>query len=419
MNLHTIKGLVMWYMHLPFRIKKYQRNNERNVARIRRKDKITVVFFASNVSMWRYQGLWEEMQKYPRYETHIVLSPLKSKSDEEKVKAIEGIRRFFDEKGMKYYDYDTENMKGYDVRGLLQPDLVFFSQQYYTVLPPEHRYYKFKDSLLCFCPYSFTFAGGKADYIEDFQNRAWKLFLPTTIHKKLAKQYAGIGDSNVVVTGFSSADDFIKMDYVDVWKSQSVRKKRIIWAPHFTIYNDGWLSHTGFLWMADMMLELAEIFKNQIQFAFKPHPKLRSELYSHPDWGKSKTDAYYEKWNIFENCQFEAGAFVDLFKSSDAMIHDSSSFVLEYQYTGKPVMFIKEDVAAFKALLSELGQKAIDAHYIGKNKEDVIRFIKEVVLEENDTMVDVRHTFSSAYLFPKSGKTVAETIMENINDSLK
>lgn len=418
MNLHLIKGLVMWYMHLPFRIKKYQRNNERNLARIRQKDKITVVFFASNVAMWRYQGLYEEMQKYPRFETHIVLSPLKSKSKEEKIKAIESLRVFFDSKGILYFDYDTINMRGYDVKGLLKPDLVFVSQQYYTVMPCEHRYYKFTDSLLCFCPYSFTFAGGKTDYIEDFQNRAWRLYLPSIVHKQLAKKYASVGDSNVVVTGFSSSDIFMNTCVKDVWKSQSVRKKRIIWAPHFTIYNDGWLSHTGFLWMADFMLELAKKYKDSIQIAFKPHPKLRSELYSHKDWGKEKTDAYYQKWKTLDNGQLESGEFVDLFKSSDAMIHDSSSFVIEYHYTEKPVMFIKENVESFKSLLSELGKKAIDAHYIGKCKADIEDFIIEVVLEGNDTMRSIRDNFAKEFLYPQDGKTVAQVTMNDLLVSL-
>lgn len=418
MNLHSIKGLVMWYMHLPFRIKKYIRNNQRNEARIRQKETINVVFFASNVAMWRYQGLYEEMQKYPRYKTHIVFSPLKNFTKEQSLKNFNDLKKFFEERNIPFHDFDLDNNVGFDVKALT-PDILFYPQPYYTIMAySPHRYYKFKVSLLAYYPYFFHRTRLPFEYDEDFHNRAWRLFYESEYQKKDAKDIAKIGDANVSVVGCPNADSFLLWSGHDVWKPQDRKKKRIIWAPHFTIYNDGWVNSSNFLWMADFMLELANKYQDRIQIAFKPHPKLLSELYKHPNWGKEKADLYYAQWEGLLNGQYENGQYVDLFMSSDAMIHDSGSFGVEYHYTKKPVMFISQDMDAFLKPLSDFGKLVYDMHYIGKNREEIVNFIENVVLAENDILYEKRVDFVKNYLLAPNGKTVAQNTMEEINRAL-
>lgn len=417
MKLHSLKGVVMWYMHQPFRIKKYIKRNSRNEARIRKKDTITVVFFASNVSMWHYQGLYEEMLKYPRFKPYIVLSPLNTYAPEQKKQCVLELREYFSRKGIDYIDYDTENMKGADVKAL-QPDLLFYPQPYYTVMCKEHSYYRFKNSLLGYYPYFFHLSRLTFTYNEDFHNRAWRLYYESIYQKQDAHDVASIKDHNVRVVGYSNADAYQSRDVIDVWKSQHIKKKRIIWAPHFTINGDGWGISSNFLWMADFMFELAEKYADRIQWAFKPHPRLLSELYHHKDWGQEKADTYYDRWRALENGQLETGAFIDLFMTSDAMIHDSGSFSVEYQYTQKPVMFMSQDMEKFLEPLSEFGKKIFELHYIGKTKEDIVNFIEDIVLAGNDVMMDKKRDFVKTYLLPPNGKTVAENTMDDIIKSL-
>lgn len=405
----------MWYMHLPFRIKQYQKNNERNLARIRKKDKITVVFFASNVAMWKYQGLYEEMQKYPRFETYIVLSPLKNYTKEQNIQGFNDLKKLFDIKGIKYFDFDVKRSIGYPVKSL-RPDILFYPQPYYTVMTYKpHRYYHFKNSLLAYYPYFFHRTRLAFEYDEDFHNRAWRLFYESIYQKNDARDIAKVKDTNVSIVGFPNADAFLTKSIRDVWKQQKTHLKRIIWAPHFTLYNDGWVNSSNFLWMADFMIEIAEKYKDKIQFAFKPHPKLLSELYNHPQWGKTKADNYYKLWEELENGQYENGQYIDLFMTSDAMIHDSGSFGVEYHYTKKPVMFISQDMNKFLKPLSDFGKKVYEMHYIGKNKENIIAFIENVVLAGEDKLYNKRIDFVNKYLLPPNGKTVAQNTMDEIN----
>jgi hypothetical protein len=112
------------------------------------------------------------------------------------------------------------------------------------------------------------------------------------------------------------------------------------------------------------------------------------------------------------NTQLETGGFIDLFMTSDAMIHDSASFSVEYHYSGNPVLYIAENFEQQVAEKGELGKLALRQHYVGKCEEDIIHFIEEVVLNGNDSMKASRRGFYEQYLLPPNGKTVAENTMD-------
>lgn len=407
----------MWYMHLPFKIKQYKKNNERNLARIRKKDKITVVFFASNVAMWRYQGLFEEMQKDGRYNAYIVLSPLYAGySKEQRIDAVFALRKYFDEKGVSYFDYDTEQMKGYDVHSL-NPDILFYAQPYFTIMQNKHRFYHFKNCLLCYYPYGFYYQNVKSFYDDIYQCKAWKLFHENEYAKEGYRLYSPVGDYNVDVVGYPNVDMLVK-SCKDVWKPQTHTKKRIIWAPHFTIRGDGWAQNSEFLNIADFMLQIKNEYKDLLQFAFKPHPKLLSELYKHPEWGKEITDAYYKEWAEGENSQFENGEYINLFVSSDAMIHDSGSFAAEYLFTGNPVLYTCNDMESLYKNANTCGKMVYDSHYHGGRIDDIKNFIENVVLKGKDGLKGQRLEMREKCLIPPHGKTVARNTMDILNKEL-
>lgn len=55
---------------------RYRMGQERILCRIRRQQApVRVVFFAANLSMWKYQRLYEALSAHPRFQVHLVLSP--------------------------------------------------------------------------------------------------------------------------------------------------------------------------------------------------------------------------------------------------------------------------------------------------------------------------------------------------------
>ena len=274
--------------------------------------------------------------------------------------------------------------------------------------------------MLCHVPYAFRARGH--DFYDDnirYNNFAWKLYYPTEESRDLARLYTYNHGRNVVVSGYPGADDYLTPATNDPWKIKSRKIKRIIWAPHFTIIKDiGFSQVSNFLNMAEFMRDLATEYSNRVSFAFKPHPRLFSDLCRHPDWGEERTKEYYAFWESFPTTQLETGEFVDLFKGSDAMIHDSGSFTVDYLYFGKPVLYDNPDIEAAKATANETGKAAYDVHYKVKSNDDIRKFIDEVIIAGNDTMKEQREEYYNKYLRPPGGKTVAQNIYDDLVKSL-
>lgn len=417
---HRVHSFLYHYYQYHLLFKWIQYKQKHLLVKIQKKDKVSVVFFAMNLPMWRYQSLYEALSKHPYFDTHIVLSPCISFSREQQKKDIELLRTFFNKKSIKYIDFNLEDSTCYDVKGKLKPDILFYTQPSFFILRKEHDSHSFTDKLLCYYPYAFWTALSDWSYDKPFHNIAWKLYYSTELHRKDAIHIAHNKGKNVVVVGYPNADNFLFSPPIDVWKPQKKKKKRLIWAPHFTIIKERSLvSHSNFLWMADFMLNIAQKYAEDIQIAFKPHPRLLTELYLHPEWGKEKANAYYDTWKNLGNGQLDDGEFKDLFMTSDGMIHDSGSFTVEYHYSLKPVMYVIKDKKVYADTLSDFGKLALDAHYFGQNETDIISFIENIILNSNDDMYPIRKKFYDDYLLPPDGKSVTENTLEDLLKSLK
>lgn len=397
-----------------------ERHHRRLVEQLRREQRpLRVVFMAIDLAYWHYQGVYELMAADKRFQPTIVLSPCRERLDPKA--DMQRLRHYFQSRGASFVDYDFSKPP-FDVRGQLQPDIIFYTQPYEYQLCDEHDSRHFYDRLVCYMPYAFWTSTGKGSYNLHFHNLAWRLYYSTQQHLKEAQRVADNRGRNVRVTGYANADGFLSDNHHSSWRvlPDGRRRKRIIWAPHFSITakSSNQPVRAGFLWMADLMLELAQEYKDQIQIAFKPHPALLTQLYQHNDWGKERADRYYSQWQQMENTQLETGEYVDLFMTSDAMIHDSGSFVVEYLYTKCPVMFVSKNMQPILDTQSEFGLQAYQQAYIGSTESEIRHFIDDVVLRGNDPMRAQREQFFKDYLLPPGGKSVAQNIFDDIVESL-
>lgn len=382
---------------------------------IGKKDRIEVVFFAIDVAMWRYQGVYDLLSKDERFNCHIVLT-----TATDKVAQLDQMRNYFKAKGIEYVDFDERDESGYDVKRYINPDILFYPQPYEGMYPTNHDFALFRDKLLCYIPYGiFITENDHWQYDLKFLNVAWKVYCPFKQYQDKAKAVARNSGVNWVVSGYYSLEKYLSPDTTDVWKVKDRSLKRLIWAPHFTMSKVSWISpRSNFLWMSQLILDIAEQYKDRLQIAFKPHPRLKSELYSHPDWGKEKTDLYYQRWESGENTQLETGDFVDLFKTSDAMIHDSGSFTIEYLFVNKPLAFVTADFEALKAEHNDIARACLDQHYVVHDEKEVLAYINDVVLEGQDTMKKQRTEFFQTALKPNVNGNTSEFIVNDIKKSL-
>jgi CDP-glycerol glycerophosphotransferase (TagB/SpsB family) len=313
--------------------------------------------------------------------------------------------------------FDERTGQWLDVKKEIKPDIVFFTNPY-IITRPEYLITNYLDTLTCYVPYGF-----KNTYLHQFhfnqltQNFVWKFFLETNIHQKLATKYSGNKGRNTVVTGYPGMDSLLLKDSIpkDVWKIKNRNIKRIIWAPHHTIPGNGvTLDFSTFLKYYEFMPKIAEKYKNQIQIAFKPHPMLRENLNNLEGWGKQRTDSYYKKWEELPNGQLNEFEYINLFITSDAMIHDCGSFSVEYLYTSKPVMFLVND-ETITDRYNEVGKMAFSKLYHGRNTLEIETFIVDTILNANDYMREERMNFFNEVIKPPNEITASENIFNCIN----
>ena len=377
------------------------------IKHIRSKKVIKVLFVITEVGPWKTKELYKAMVKHKRFSPFIGISESCEVPDEKKE-----LIHFLKKIGIPFVDLDKDTK---NVFHNISPDIIFYQKPYEEVYKKNIRYWKHMSSLFCYVCYAFRSSDVSWSINLPLFDFLWQQYfenkLVTSPYRLSLMNDKG---KQAVVTGLPIQDQLMipKEKFADPWKKQDHPKKRIIYAPHHTIggiHMPG-LALSSFLENGELLLDLMHKYKDQVQWTFKPHPLLYKNLLI--VWGEEKTDRYYDEWKNAENSQFEDGEYDALFKYSDAMIHDCSSFTIEYHYTKNPVMYLVRQ-QGLESSYNEFGQKAFDLHYKGHSKEQIEQFILNVI-NGIDPMKSEREHFYNKYLIPPHGKTACENIINAI-----
>ena len=413
---HPIKS-VMFRLTLAKTQKNYKVALEKVREKVKKGEKIKVAFFVLYESVWKYDGVYKLMEESTLFEPSIFICPVVNKGEEHMVENITNAFVYFSSRGYNVVNtYNQMNNSFLDVKKEYDPDIIFYTNPYENIIHSKYYIDKYLETLTCYVPYAIMTADFKMFYDTDFHNFVWKIFEATKIHKQISCKTQRIKSKNIIVTGHPSLDKFIaKRKFDDVWKIKDKKIKRIIWAPHHLL--SALDKRSNFLEYYDFFQELAIKYKNKVQFVFKPHPLLKDRLYNNKEWGREKADAYYNFWAQLENGQLEESAYDDLFMGSDALIHDCGSFMTEYIATGKPCLFMLKDTVI--SHLSDYGKEVLSLHYISREKSNILDFIDNVVLENNDKKFNERVFFIDNVLVSSNKTTASFSIYEYLLQSFK
>lgn len=398
----------------------YRHKKALEKLRIKSKNhKVRVTFFAIHSSVWKYDGVYKLLEQDERFEPIVMVCPVIDHGVDNMKYEMDKTYDLMISKGYNVIKtYTGKNNNFLDVKKEINPDIVFFTNPH-GLTRSEYYIKNFKDTLTCYVQYSFHITHlNIAQYDQLFHNLIWRAFYETKIHEKIAMSYARNRGENVIVSGYPGIDDFFYnlRSNDNVWKNPNDKLKRIIWAPHHTIDFRENLGLSNFLRYHQFMLDLCEKYEDCIQIAFKPHPLLKVKLYEHVKWGKKLTDLYFKKWDSLNNGQLETDDYVGLFNSSDAMILDSASFMTEYLCCGKPSLFTIAD-RTVEDRFNEFGKMVFEQLYHAYNETQIIAFIDNVVLAENDIFKEKRDKFYSEFLLPPN-KSASQNIYEEICSSI-
>ena len=388
-----------------------------SAQKISRKDKIRVGFVIYEVAQWCGDELYHLFNNDERFETTIFLCLQVLKADNELVKQdfLRGLEQF------KSHGLNVIPMNTWKAP-IFPQDVLFFLTPYTSALT---RAFRFKHltpkTLITHITYSFIMSKSRNSFYDrNIFRMAWKVFFSSPIIIKLFAAKNKVGMPRGVFSGYPRMDIFFKPDskfHFD-WKMARPDAKKIIWAPHWSI--NAVTRQATFQWNYKFMYEFAKAHP-EISWVVKPHQALFFSTVDNKIFPTVEAfKEYLQAWDDLPNARVYTGAYYqDVFATSDGMIHDSSSFIAEYQFVNKPMIFLTREKTTF----NELAEKILAASYLvdGKDLDAIATTIQKVIVEGDDYKAAERNAVFDKYLnYPKvNGMLASEFIYKSIADEFK
>ena len=382
---------------------------------ISRKDKIKVGFVLYDSSIWCGDELYNYFTQDGRFEVTIFLC---LRTDKMKLELIQRAflysRKQFEMRNLNVVDIKNPNAP------IPEQDIFIFLTPYFLVLPlalrPENITAK---TLLVYIPYGFSALNyNVANHM--MSRLAWKFFFTSNVALKMYERLCKVGMPRGLCSGYAKTDIFFDKNakfHFD-WKMTRPDAKKIIYAPHWSINSTA--NYATFQWNFQFMYEFAKAHP-EISWVFKPHPNLLFSAVEEKIFPSAETfKEYLQAWDKLPNALFYTGAYYqDIFATSDGMILDSCSFIVEYQFVDKPMIFLTREGEKF----NELGREILKASYLvdGQNLDEIATTMQKVFIEGKDDKAAKRKAVFDKYLnYPKAnGMLASEFIFKNIIDELK
>lgn len=381
---------------------------------------IRVLFLVSNLASWKVGPVFRVMLNDPEFEPIVLVCPVSLGGlSKEKETTARILVEALSAQGFPYVDLtklDADKTKA--KINTLSPHLFFFTNPH-GLVPSYLHDQIFTSFLTCYVPYNhecMEYGGNQEQYNQTSHNWFWRIFVPHEQSLQLYKENRFRSDAGVILTGFPACEPLLVGDVgvgLDPWKAQPGKKKRVIYAPHWLWRKDIRMATIDAYGKA--IMRLAERYKDDIQWAMRPHPLLKPKLNDDPNWGEAETAKFFDFWERSEFSQLHQADYESLFRKSDAMIHDSGSFLAEYLYLQKPVLYLMTEQTNGQ-YLNAFGRRALSACEIGKSVDDIERFLIGL-LEESVGGTQAKSFFDSE-IASLNARPPSLKICEEIKSSL-
>lgn len=368
-------------------LKVIQIQHNKILKNLKAKEKIKVVFLAIHKSVWKVDSVFKKMLADSCFEPLILVCPYTAYGEDRMWEDMKDTYEYFEEKGYPIISSYSNDENRWISLEEIKPDILFFTNPH-NITRKEYYEDAYMNYLSCYVPYYTDIASNydiQSVYNQTFHNVVWKIFLQSEYSVNRAKEISLNKGYNIELSGNLIHEMFqnsLEKNIKNPWKQQTKTKKRIIYAPHQSILLENNLHLGTFLKNGEAIKNLAIKYRDVIQWAFKPHPILKSKLYIHPEWGKKRTDGYYEFWQNSEYTQLELGEYIELFATSDAIIHDCGSFIDEYLLVEKPCGYLYFNGENQLKAINSYGKELLKKYNILSSEKDIENFIENIIKDD-------------------------------------
>lgn len=377
------------------------------------KGKIKVGFLVYSSSEWQCDNLYWLFEEDKRFVPSIVVCGYNQGTLAQKREVYMDVCRYFRESSKEYRIVYAGYLPEASEEVADMFDILVYLSPFGGLLPKYLNIENRKLRQLCIhIPYGYYTEDKEDAHYDDFYNMrtfkySWKYFAECRRQKEDASCHQRLNGYNIYASGLPKIDSLREGTYAkraDIWKSDGTSLK-LIWAPHFNP------NYSTFKENYQWLYNYAQTHR-EISWILRPHPRMESGVLQSGIFRTREDYKHYlDQWNELPNARVvERGDYYDIFDSSDGMILDSFSFVAEYQFTGKPLLFLKpQKPRALNQWGAELASVVYQAP--GNDFRSIEEFI-EHVKKHIDPQKEKREEFLHKVLLNYEGSSLSAS--ENV-----
>ena len=144
------------------------------------------------------------------------------------------------------------------------------------------------------------------------------------------------------------------------------------------------------------------------------HPDLKEVLYKDKRYGKDFIEKYYKQWAQIGKV-YDTGNYFEQFMSSDILITDCDSFLLEYMPTLKPIIRLTNKKTKMK--FSKLGKLISQGLYQVTDFNQFKKHFEQIIVQNQDPLLEKRKEIVHALIDDNSAsQKIIDYILNIAND---
>jgi hypothetical protein len=379
-----------------------------------------IVFVVQHGPMWTsLKSVYEAFAADPSWKTIIVGVPYLGTwgpGEEDKTMAVFD---FLKKEGLPFVRWDEF---------VLEPgcaDVLFLPKPHDHTRPPAWQALNLLKYVprLAYVPYALELGAeeldGQMQWNQPLQQVAWMLFARSARQKGYFAQHCISGDAHVVVTGHPKMDAMRQLDAVrDPELDRFIAgRKMVLWNAHYDVIPDGTAWGKGYSTFMRWWKFLPEEFARRpgLALVIRPHPIFLSIFRLRKIVPEGELEAFFARCEAQGNIHIDRRtSYLPVFAASRAMMSDTSSFVLEYAATGKPLLYLHNPNGP---KLTSDGEFVFNDCYPAHSEADIVRFLDQVEAGEDPRAAQRMAHYPEFMTLPPDGvgATIKRLIVERFD----
>ena len=312
----------------------YKKNIKRLRCKYNNNEKITVAFIFNEFEKIKTESLINDFLNNKKFKVIILITSLDSEFNDRQKETLKQIESFCIKRNLEFKKlFNSTSGKAIPIDEE-DCDIIFYQQPWNI-----HKFHEInrlcKRALLCYVPYFVPNKGNLRIDCQKFHVRLFRFYVLNKDYSELYKEYRNELNYNIRVVGHPALDKYALYPN----KNDS---NIVIYAPHWSIGNDT-VGYSTFIWSGFSILDFAERHP-EFDWIFRPHPRLFSEIKKKGLMSQIEIDNYLYRWSQISNYDSSID-YIKIFARSKCLITDCGSFLTEYFPTGKPVIYMVNDLS--------------------------------------------------------------------------